>query len=72
MEVCSPREAILALNESCQLLEERAERCNVSEDGMDADEDDEDDEDEPVHEADPEELVYEFIVVVDSYSKGEQ
>ncbi|KAI9633067.1 uncharacterized protein MKK02DRAFT_40453 [Dioszegia hungarica] len=69
VEVCSPREAILALNESCQLLEERAERCDVSKDGMDTDGDDDEDEDEPVHEADPEDLVDEFVVVVDSYSK---
>lgn len=71
--MCSPREAILALNEACQLLEERAERCDVSEDEDEEGMEDLDDDHVPEsdHEVDVEEVVDEYILIIACYAQSE-
>jgi hypothetical protein len=62
----------LALNEACQLLEERAGRVDVSDDGMDWEGDDDDESASPEsEEVDPEELVNDFELIIKGYSKSE-
>jgi hypothetical protein len=75
MSACSPREAIIALNEACQLLEEQAEQYDVS-DMSDAEMQDPYGEEGVAiplsmeDEVDTEELVDRFILVVKLYTRG--